>query len=166
MLMSFYCFNKICRIHKTLMCTCIQPGKSLSQKLHIQSSVFQIDTVQVCNLQFTTRRWFQIFRKLNNTIIIEIQSCYTVITLRFFRFFFNRNSLAGIVKFYNSKTFRIIHIITKYSRTFTSFSILYCSFQTLFQSMSGKNVITKNHRNCIITDEIRSNDKCLCQSVR
>lgn len=78
MLMLLHSLYKIGCIHQTLMCTCVQPGKALSQQFHIQRTLFQINTIQIGNLQFTTSRRFQVLRKLNHTVIIEVQTSYTV----------------------------------------------------------------------------------------
>ena len=50
MLMLFNGFHKIRRIHKALMGAGVQPCESLTQQLHVQGAVFQIDAVQVGNL--------------------------------------------------------------------------------------------------------------------
>ena len=40
---------------QTLMCTGIQPGEALSEKLNVQTAVFQIDPVQVGDLKLSAR---------------------------------------------------------------------------------------------------------------
>ena len=125
MLMLFHCLHKICSIHKTLVCTGIQPGKSLSKQLYIQRTIFQIDTVQICDFQFSTIRRFQIFCEFNNSIVIEIKTCHTVIALWMLRFFFDRNRFAVFVKLNNTKTLRIIYIVPN-----TVAPLPFCAFST------------------------------------
>lgn len=48
-------FYEVGCLYQTLMCTGIQPGKALSEKLNIQAAVFQIDAVQVGDLKFSAR---------------------------------------------------------------------------------------------------------------
>ena len=148
------------------MSTCIKPCKSLSEKFHIQVTFLKIYSVQICDLQLSTSTRFQILSILYNLVIIEIQSCYTVIALWFLRLFFDRNRFSCLVKFNDTKTLRIVYIISKYSSALTCLCIFHSSFQTLVQTMSCENVIAKNHCHCIITDKFFTDDKCLSQSVR
>ena len=80
MLMLLDSLYEVSGIHQALMCTCIQPSEALTQQLYIQGTVFQINTVQIGNFQFTTGRRFQVLGKLDCTVIIEIhrglRRCY------------------------------------------------------------------------------------------
>ena len=131
MLMLFHCLHKICSIYQTFMCTGIQPGKSLSKQLYIQRTIFQINTVQICDFQFSTIRRFQIFCEFNNSIVIEIKTCHTVIALWMLRFFLDGNRFAVFVKLNNTKTLRIIYIVTEYRGSLAILCIFHCCFQTL-----------------------------------
>ena len=42
-------------LYQALMCTGIQPGEALSEKLNVQAAVFQIDPVQVGDLKLSAR---------------------------------------------------------------------------------------------------------------
>ena len=97
------------------MCTGIKPGKSLSQKLYIQVSVLQIDTVQVGDLQLASGTWLEILRILYHAVIIEIKTCDTVIALWLLRFLLDGNGFAILIKLHDTETFRIIYIVAKYS---------------------------------------------------
>ena len=83
-----------------------------------------------------------------------------------FRLFFNRNSLALGVEFNDTEALRIIYIVTENSSAVSGFCIFYGSFQTFLQSVSCENIVSEHHGNGIVTDEIRSDDKCLGKSVR
>ena len=147
------------------MCTCIQPCEALSKQFYIQISLLQINPVQIGNLQLSTCRRLQLLRILYNMIIIEVKTGYTIITLRLCRLLFNRNCLSILIKLYNTKTLRIIYIITKYGSSFSALCILHSRFQALLQTMSSKNIIAQYHCHRIITNEIRTNDKRLRQSI-
>lgn len=101
MLMLLNSLHKIGGIHQALMCTSIQPSKALPQQLHVQGTIFQINAVQIGNLQFTTSRRFQVLSKLDHTVIIEVQTGDTVVALRMFWLFLDRNGLTVLVKFHN-----------------------------------------------------------------
>lgn len=55
MLMLLDSLYEVGGIHQALMCTCIQPSEALTQQFYIQGAVFQINTVQIGNFQFTTQ---------------------------------------------------------------------------------------------------------------
>ena len=46
--------DKIACVHQGLMGAGVQPGKALSEKLHVQLAVFQIDPVEIRDLQFSS----------------------------------------------------------------------------------------------------------------
>ena len=79
---------------------------------------------------------------------------------------FNRDCLSVVVEFYDTKTFRIIYIIAEYCRTFSRLCIFHGRFQTLLQAMTCEYIISQNHCNGIVTNEVCTNNKCLCQSIR
>lgn len=54
-LMGLDGFYEVGCLYQALMCTGIQPGESLSEKLNVQATVFQIDPVQVGDLKFSAR---------------------------------------------------------------------------------------------------------------
>ena len=166
MLMCLNCLYKVCSIYKALVCTSIQPCESLSEKFYIQVALLKIYSVQVCDFQFSTGTWFQALCILYNFIIIEVKSCYTVVALWMLRLLLDGNCFSFVIELNDTETLRIIYIVTKYCSTFACLSIFYCCLQTLVQSMTCENVISKNHSNCIITDKLLANDKCLGKSVR
>ena len=98
------------------MCTGIEPGKALSQKNDIQIAIFQIDAVQIGNLKLASADGFNCFGILYYPVVIEIQTRYTVIGLRFLRLLLDGDRLALIVKFYDTEALRIIDIVAEYSR--------------------------------------------------
>ena len=82
------------------------------------------------------------------------------------RFFLNGNGFTILIELNNTETLRVIHIVAKHCGTLTGFRILHSSFQTLFQAVSCKNVVTQYHCHSVITNKISTNDKRLCQSIR
>ena len=162
-LMVFHGLYEISCLHQRFMCSCIQPGKSLAQKFHVQLVLLQIDPVQIRDLQLSPCGRLQILGILHHLIVIEIKASDTVIGLWLCRFLFNGNRLALTVKLYDSKPLRIIHIITEHGSSFCTGCR--CT-QSLFQSVSVENIVTQDHGNTVISDKILTDDKCLCQSVR
>ena len=57
------------------------------------------------------------------------------------RLLLDRNRLAVVVKFHDTKTLRIIYIVAEYGGAFPFFCILYRRFQTLFQTVAGKDIL-------------------------
>ena len=81
-------FHIVGGIYKALMRAGIKPSKTLTEQLYVKNSILQINAIKVCNFQFSADRGLQILRKIDHTVIIEIQTCYTVVALRFCGFFF------------------------------------------------------------------------------
>lgn len=123
MLMSFDSLYKISCINKALMGACVKPSEALSEKFNIQGIIFKINSVEVGYFKLASCGRSKIFGIFNNLVVIEIQTSYAVVRLRFFRLFFNRNSLAVLVKFNNAKSFGVINIIPENSSTIAFFRI-------------------------------------------
>ena len=81
------------------------------------------------------------------------------------RLLLDRNRLAVVVKFHDTKTLRIIYIVAEYGGAFPFFCILYRRFQTLFQTVAGKDIVAQHHGHTVISDELLANDEGLGQSV-
>ena len=79
---------------------------------------------------------------------------------------FNRNCFAILIKLYDTESLRIINVISKYSSTLTRLCILHSCRQTFLHTMSCKNIISQYHCNSIITNELFTNNECLCQPIR
>ncbi len=88
------------------MGSCVEPGKALSEKFHIQSSLFQIDPVQIGNFQLAAGGRLQILRILYDLIVVEIESGHAVVALRMLRLLLNRNSLSVGIEFHDSEPLR------------------------------------------------------------
>ena len=166
MLMLLHSLHEVGSIHKTLVCTSVQPSESLTQQLNIQGAILQINAIQIGNLQFTTRRRFQVLCKLDHTVIIEVQASHAIVALRMFWLFLDRNGLTVLVKLHNTKTLWIVHIVAKHRCALAVFCILDCCLQALLQTMTRKDVVAQHHSHRIVTDKVGTNDKCLCQSIR
>ena len=83
-----------------------------------------------------------------------------------FWLFLDRNGLTVLVKLHNSETLRIVHIVAKHRCALAVFCILDCCLQALLQPVARKDVIAQHHSHRIIADEISTNNKGLCQSIR
>ena len=53
-LVLFHSLYEICRVDQALVGTCIQPGESLTKKLNVQMTFFEIDPVEVCDLKLAS----------------------------------------------------------------------------------------------------------------
>ena len=82
------------------------------------------------------------------------------------RLLLDRNSLSGCIKLYDTKTLRIVNVVTKYGCSALFLRTLCGCAQSLLESLTVENIITENHRNGISADEICADDKCLCKSIR
>ena len=143
----------------------IQPGKALTQQFHVQLLIFQINPVQIRDLQLPSGTGLQIFGVLHHPVIVEIQTCDAVIALGMLRLLFDGNGLSVVVKLHNAEPLRIVHVIAEHSGALSGVRILHCRFQPFLQTVSGENVVAQHHGHRVIADEIRADDEGLCQSV-
>ena len=148
------------------MVSCIQPCKASSQSFYLQSSSVQIFVINACDLNFTSCRRLHIFCDLHYIIVVEVKSRNRIIGLRMLRFFLNGKSLAVFVKLYYAVLSGISYIITEDSCSLFLFCSLICILKNSGKALSVKNIIAQNKGNCIVSDKVRSNDKCVCQSSR
>ena len=76
-------------------------------------------------------------------VVVEIQTRYTVIGLRFLRLLLDGDRLALIVKFYDTEALRIIDIVAEYSR---ALFLGRSSTQAFHKSLTLENIVAQNHR--------------------
>lgn len=129
-LMLLHGLYEVSSINKALVCTSVQPSEALTQQIHVQGAVLQINAVQIGDFKFTTRRRFQVLCKFDHAVIIEVQASYAVVALRMLRLFLNRNSLTDLIELNDAETLLIVHVVAKHCCTPAALSVFYCSSQS------------------------------------
>ena len=72
MLMILHCLDKVGRLCKAFMRTCVQPCKSLSEKLNIKGVFLEIYSVEVGDFQLAPCGRLQVLCVCDNLIVIKI----------------------------------------------------------------------------------------------
>lgn len=103
---------------------------------------------------------FYILCDLHYSIVIEIQSGNRIIALGMLRLLLDGKCLAVLIKFHYTVFSGITHIIAENSCALFSgsYSAQYCG-----KALSVENIISQYQCHSVITDEIRTDDKGICQ---
>ncbi|MNO91919.1 hypothetical protein D3C76_834790 [compost metagenome] len=81
-------------LKQRIMSTGIQPCKPAPEHFNVEGLFFEIDTVDIGNLQFATFGRLDTFCYLDNLVVEEIQTSHRVAGFRPERFFFNTQGSA------------------------------------------------------------------------
>ena len=79
------------------------------------------------------------------------------------RFLLDGECLSVLIKLYDTIFSRVTHIISENSRSLFN---LGCTHQNLWKALSVENIITEHQCHTVISDEIGSDNKRICQSPR
>src|SRR4051812_29369214 len=84
----------------------IEPGKATAEHLDIQLAAFQIDTVDVGDLQFATWRRLEGRRNANHAVVVKIKPGDCHVRFRPRGLFLDRQGAAGRIELYYAVLFR------------------------------------------------------------
>jgi len=68
----------------------IEPGVSPAEDVHVQSSLFQVEPVEVCNLQLSPGGGPEVFRLFHHRGIVEVEPHHGVVGFGAGGFLFER----------------------------------------------------------------------------
>ena len=144
----------------------IEPGKSSSHGLHLQLLILQKLLVHRCDFQLTTSRWLNMLGYFHDLVRIEIQAYHSIVTLRMFRLLFDAQAIALLIEFSHTISFRVTYTITKDGSFAILLGIYYSLMQHLTKTSTMEDVVTQYKTSRIITNELLTDDECLCQAIR
>ena len=155
--------DEVRRIDEGLVGSGVEPGEALSEQCHIQLAILEVDAVEVGDLELATCGWLQILRVLYDTVIIEVETRYTVVGLRVLRLLLDGDGLSVLVEGDDTETLRIIDIVAEDGRA----GFLRCGLaECLLEAVAREDVVSEDHRDRIVTDEVCAQDEGLCESIR
>ena len=155
--------DEVRRIDEGLVGSGVEPGEALSEQGDIELAVLEVDAIKVGDLELATCRWLQVLRVLYDAVIIEVETRYTVVGLRVLRLLLDGDGLSVLVEGDDTETLRVIDIVTEDGRA----GILRSGLtECLLEAVAGEDVVAEDHRDGIVTDEVRAQDEGLCESIR
>src|SRR5436190_18441015 len=126
-------------------CSGVQPGKSAAKPINVELPAPEVLYAYICNFEFATSRWFQIFCYGYDIVIKNIKPWNSVVAFGLCRLFLYRNCPTVGAEFDNAIALRVTYLITKNRCTAVEIG------KRVLKSVAAvKNVIAKNQRYCII----------------
>ena len=101
----------------------------------------------------------------DDIVVVEVETGDAVVALGVLGLLFDADDMAVLVEFHDSEALRIVDVVAEYGRSLAGFRVLDSCFQSLFQSVACKNVVTQDHSDAVVSDELFADDKGLGQSV-
>src|ERR1700682_5270160 len=80
----------------------IEPGHAAAKQLHMQLVLFEIEQIQIGDLELAARRWTQRLAKIDNLRVVNVKTRHRKVASRFLRLFFETDCFAALVEFYDS----------------------------------------------------------------
>ena len=160
------CLNENGCIGEAVVRPGIEPGETSPQILHSKSTLRKIFLINRGDFQFSSSGRLDVFCNLHHTVRIEIQSYYSIVAFRMFRFFLNAETVTVSIKFSDSISLRVAHVVSEYSclvlRRYSFDGII----EFLAESCAIEDIVSKDKANIIISDKLRAYYEGLGKSVR
>lgn len=153
-------FHKAGRLKQGLMGSRIQPSIAAGHGFYMERSLFQIQFVQIRNLQLAAGRRFQRFGFFHRRAVIEIEAGHCIMGPGMSRFLFQADRMMVLIKINHAIPLRIRHIISK-NRCAPVF--LHSSLQHTGKTISIENVVSQNQRTTFAIQEILSYEQSFRQ---
>ena len=147
-----------CLLKERVMRSGIQPSIPAPESLHLKLLPLQIDSVDIGNLEFASRRRLYVSGHLNHIRVVEIESRDRPIGYRLGGFFDNRCRNVIRVEAHNTVALGIANLIGKDRGSRLPFGSLLKRFG---QAMAVENVVAENKGTRIFTDKILRNQERL-----
>ena len=154
------------RFTERIVRTSIQPSKSASKGLYLQLSILEELLIHCRYLILSSCRWFDVSGHFNHLIRIEIQSDNSIVALWMLWLFLDAQTVSVLIKFCHTIAFRIVHPITEHGCFVLFLCGINCFSQHLGKTRTLEDIITQYQTSTIFTNEVGTNRKCLCQTVR
>src|ERR1039458_8784596 len=145
------------------MRACIEPCHTATHDFHIQSSCFEIATIEVRNFELSARRRRELGSESNDFAVIEIESSHCESRPRDLWLLFQTYGLVLSVKLHDSISLRIDYSIGEHGRAVGQLST---TLQLQRERLTVENVVAENQRARAVADEIFSDKKRLRQAIR
>ena len=164
-LMSLHGLDIVGRVDQALVGAGVEPGEALTEQLHIEGVILEVDAVEIGDLQLASGGGREVFRVFHDLVVVEIQSRHAVIGLRLLRLFLDGDDLAVLVEFHDAEALRIVDIVAEHRGALAVCRVLDRRLQALFETVTGKNIVAEHHGDAVVADEIRADDERLRESV-
>ncbi len=105
--------NVVTRFQQAGLGAGVEPGHAAAEQFHVQRFLFEVEQIEICDFKFAACRWTQAPAKIDNLLVVNIETGHGKMTFRLFRFFFETNSTSIRAELHHAVTLRITHLITE-----------------------------------------------------
>ena len=143
----------------------VEPGESLAEELDVQLLLVQVDPVEVGDLVFSPGGRREFFCIIDDAVVVEIEAGHAVVALGVLRFFLNGDRAAAVVKLHDTETLGIVDVVSEDRGASAALCALCSCAETFFEAVPGKDVVSKDHGDGVISDEFFTDHEGLRQTV-
>ena len=128
-----------------------------------QRTPIEVGSVDVRDLQLSPCRRLHVASNLDDFIIIKVETDHGILGARMRGLLLDRYDFSLGIKFHNTITLWVVHIISKNGRTVP----LARGFpQNALQPMAIKDIVAKHETDAFAGDKLRPNAKCIGEAAR
>src|SRR5882724_3624913 len=103
----------ISRFEQTRLGSSIEPGHAATERFHVQLVSFEINRIQICDLQLVACGGLQLPAELDHAAVVNVETGNREIALRLLRFFLEAQRAPVRAKLDHAVSLRIAHLITE-----------------------------------------------------
>ena len=146
------------------MCACVKPCKAASEKLHLEVLLVEELLVDGSDLEFSSRRWLDVFGHFDDFVGIEVQSHHGVVALWVLWFLLDGEAVAIAVKLCHTISLGVVDPIAK-DAGLAFLGFFDALMQHARESASMEDVVAKNQADVITTYKLFANDEGLRKAI-
>ena len=139
----------------------IEPGHAAAEQFHVQLAALEVAKIEIGDLQLFARGRLQTARKIDSLLVINVKTGHGEMALRLFRFFLDADCFAIGAELDHAVTLRVAHLISENAR-----APFECERFAVEVEFPVKDVVAENERRAGVADELRADQKRLCDSLR
>ena len=141
----------------------VEPGVAAAHFLDTQRAAREVGFVDIGDFELATRRWLDVFRDVDDVLVVKVEASDGVVRARMSRLFFEAECFPLFVKFDNAVALGVADVVSENGGTFVLRGGMLHGF---CEVGAVEDVITEHEGATFACDEIFANQERLREAVR
>ena len=141
----------------------VEPGVAATHDLDIELALFEVEAVEVGDLEFATGRRLEVAGAVDDRVVVEVEAGDGVVGFGLLRLFFEAQDLAVGVELGNAITLGVMHVVGEDGRACAT---LVGVAENIVEVVAIEDVVTQHEGRVVVADEVGADDEGLGKAVR
>ena len=155
--------DELAGFEQTVVGAGIEPGVTAAHDLDVELAFFEVEAVEVGDLEFATWRGFEVARQADDLVVVEVEASDGVVGFGLFRLLFEAEHLAGLVELGDAVALGVVHVVGEDGCAGTT---LVGIAENLVEVVAVEDVVAQHEGGVVVADEVGADDEGLGEAVR